>query len=570
MSKLKKFLMTFALALCMSLTFALPVYAESAQTEDGNAAKGGAVSVASVETDDDGTWVDLTGNAKEGFGFKINEETHTACQRTDSSADNYVENEYVGGHIQIAQFETPVALGDGIAFKMARISSNLRFVFGVIDSQGDIFIVRPANEAAGLTGYYTYKASNGEKQTIQVTGYTAGFYHTSGSDGTIYVPYSAFGFYGKNVAIDLPFEPVGTADSKLTDIKSVFVSLDMINLATASVVTRHLAVSAVANVYAAEERADIIADLTAYTCTEDAAEEGYDVNLSDPAASKIVRPISKADFVNKNWVVTKAEKTELVSFAGIAQPHVGDVKVLHDFELNTEEFVSGFTSEELDLVMQNLVTINSGSDVCEVGHYDRGNGNSALLWTIGDALDSVQSHNQAILEFGPAAGADEWSNWQGAKGFSLFVKNLETREVSFNVQVVLLSEQDDGEGGVTKVGTSYRYSDQLGLVYFYDTVRGIEYASQTSTVRIVIPAGFEGYLRIPFDSYALYSASGDTEMDLSKEVSVVYLRSELAYNSNARIVLDDLGVYSGDFGVKSVFRENKGIADCMYGEDSLS
>lgn len=567
MNRIKALVPSAVLALSAVFAIFAPAKGIAAQTDDNTQAGGASgVTVASVETDENGTWVDLTGNAKEGYGFKINEEEHTALQRTDAEGENYVANEYIGGHMQIAQFETPVSLGDGIAFKMARISANLRFVFGVIDSQGDIFIVRPYNEAAGISGYYTYMTSGGEKESIQVTGYTAGFYHTLGSDGTIYVPYSTFGYYGANVSVELPFEPVGSADRVLTDVKSVFVSLDMMNLTTASVVSRHLAISAIANVDTEAESAEIIADLTQYSFTEDASDDTADVNLADPTASKTVRPISTADFVNANWQITKADKIQLVSFAGITQQYVGDVKMLHDFTLNTQSLSSEYSAEELDAVMKNLVTINSGSDVCEVGYFDRGNGNSALLWTIGDAMDSMQSHNQAVLQFGSISGADNWSDWSTAKGFSLFVKNLETREVSFNVQVVLLSDVEGEDGTVTQVGTSYRYSDQLGMAYFYDTARGIEYASQTSTSRIVIPAGFEGYVRIPFDSYALYSASGDSEMDLTKAVSTIFLRSELAYNSNARIVVDDFGVYSGEFVVKSIFRDGNGIADCMNGE----
>lgn len=185
-----------------------------------------------------------------------------------------------------------------------------------------------------------------------------------------------------------------------------------------------------------------------------------------------------------------------------------------------------------------------------------GNG---LEWKYGSYYDEYDSKLNSYGSLSiPLAGA--YSDFTGAKGFTLWVKNLQAYPVSFNLEF-----EEREEGGVERWNLN---GDEYRTIYFYDTVTGEEFSAPTLNVAF-IPANFCGWIRIPFSMYnvptwSLANAWTDGVYDETKPHTSVFITSQFILNDNITMCFDSLGLYYSDFTVGSLFSsEGRGIAECM-------
>ena len=129
----------------------------------------------------------------------------------------------------------------------------------------------------------------------------------------------------------------------------------------------------------------------------------------------------------------------------------------------------------------------------------------------------------------------------------------------YNLETGLLEQYN-----LNDVGQKYK------TVYAYDTQTGEEFSYHTQTF-VRIPAGFKGWLRIPFSQYAApswslspsYGNEGILDFDKNPVVKISITRLFNA-NQDTEILLDNISLYYGDFSVGNLFDDSRqSIKDCM-------
>lgn len=273
---------------------------------------------------------------------------------------------------------------------------------------------------------------------------------------------------------------------------------------------------------------------------------------------------------------------------------MGDVKILEDFETQTldvsEKTIYDFSETDLGEVvwstnkamnarfadddemaaiagLEENAALNSWQSRYSVTgqHFsytpEEAVYGNALKWTYGSYYDEYDSSLNSYGSLTIALSGDR-TDFSGAKGLTLWMKNPQPYPVSFNLE---FAEAEDG--GVERWnlnGTSYR------TLYLYDTQTGEEYSVPTLNVAF-IPANFCGWVRIPFSMYAVPDWSlayeyTDGVYDENKPHTAIYITSQFILNDNITMYFDNVGLYYSDFSVGSLFGSGlPGIADCMGG-----
>ncbi len=185
---------------------------------------------------------------------------------------------------------------------------------------------------------------------------------------------------------------------------------------------------------------------------------------------------------------------------------------------------------------------------------------NALKWEYGSYYDLYDS---ALNSYGsltvPVTG--KLSDFSGAKGLTLWMKNPQSYPVSFNLE---FSEADDtGAERWNLNGTDYR------TAYFYDMKTGIEFSAPTLHV-LFVPANFEGWIRLPFSQYACPSwslAQGhDGIYEENNPHTNIYITSQFAINDSVTMYFDNIGLYYNDFNVGMLFGSTlPSIKNCLEG-----
>lgn len=265
---------------------------------------------------------------------------------------------------------------------------------------------------------------------------------------------------------------------------------------------------------------------------------------------------------------------------------IGDVKVLHDFELKGDGFELETHSKLLDLTMIDplsedivfspnaklyarkmtqedyialLEKTNSYSELdawkenysttgqkFDYSFFDNGKYSKGLQWTYGSYL---LTYDPTLNSYGALALSVQDDDWQGALGLTFWVKNPQNYPVSFNLE---FSESE--EGGSERWNLNSIYYKQI---YAYNTVTGAEFSFNTLNV-LYLPAGFEGWIRIPFSQYEVPSWSlanpwSDGVLDLSKSHNQIWITSQFVINDGITMYFDNIGLYYGEFEIGKLF-----------------
>lgn len=308
--------------------------------------------------------------------------------------------------------------------------------------------------------------------------------------------------------------------------------------------------------------------------------------------------------IQHNSSYTTARREMLAHFftltdatVGVAQgvQTMGDVRILEDFETEklpveesviydfsqtsidgitwsanramTARFATQEEREAIVLLGRNVALSSWKSKFSVTGQHfsytpeEAAYGN-ALKWEYGSYYDEYDS---SLNSYGSLTIllSGEKSDFKGAKGLTLWVKNPQAYPVSFNLE---FAEAEDGGAERWNLnGTSYR------TLYFYDTETGEEFSAPTLNVAY-IPANFCGWVRIPFSMYVVPDWSmayeyTDGFYDEEKAHTAIYITSQFILNDNVTMYFDNVGLYYSDFQVGSLFSPSlPGIAECLEGK----
>ena len=224
------------------------------------------------------------------------------------------------------------------------------------------------------------------------------------------------------------------------------------------------------------------------------------------------------------------------------------------------------TNAELDKVAEiesKLATegfkskYSTSGQIFDFGQEEQTYGN-ALKWEYGSYYDLYDSGLNSYGSLTVPVSASH-SDWTGAKGLTLWMKNPQPYPVSFNLE---FSEADDtGAERWNLNGTDYR------TAYFYDMTTGEEFSAPTLHV-LFVPANFEGWIRLPFSQYACPSwslAQGhDGIYEDGNLHTNIYITSQFSLNDSVTMYFDNIGLYYDDFNVGMLFGSTlPSIRDCL-------
>lgn len=288
------------------------------------------------------------------------------------------------------------------------------------------------------------------------------------------------------------------------------------------------------------------------------------LNLNDVVSSNIEHTISQG--TNKKLTVRKANSEDMyvlessMTTRNKTRERIGDVKIIENFELPSYKDAHA----ELARIERQFRFTFSGQR--SVMGFESLNNSDALKYYL-DSQDYDASKN-AYAGIHVNFESLDSTDWSGAKGLTVYVKNSESYEVSFAVEFFQFN---------TTTGRYEQYNlnnsgNKYKTVYAYNTKTGEEFSYHTQTFTR-IPANFEGWIRIPFSQYDApeWSLAPDYGnkgvLDFTKNpVMKVSITRLFSSNQETTLLIDNIGVYYNDFiAGKSFISELPSIRECMEG-----
>lgn len=134
-----------------------------------------------------------------------------------------------------------------------------------------------------------------------------------------------------------------------------------------------------------------------------------------------------------------------------------------------------------------------------------------------------------------------------AKGITAYVKNLSNKEIGITIQF----DEDTGE---TLPGTTspslerWCITGYPAMYYAWDVKTGAEYSFFCKSDQFQIPVGFEGYVRIPFESFNVpewckNNPGVDQELNLDKWNGTFFLTSDNTRYEDLEFSIKNIGAY---------------------------
>ena len=238
----------------------------------------------------------------------------------------------------------------------------------------------------------------------------------------------------------------------------------------------------------------------------------------------------------------------------------GDMKLIEGFDFGAE--FAGVSKERAEREIHDKFYL-SGQD-SDYSITPAGETGAGLSYNLDSASFDAGRNSYAGVHFN--FGQKDATDWSGANGIAVYVENKAEYLVSFalelfqyNLETGLLEQYN-----LNDVGQKYK------TVYAYDTETGEEFSYHTQTF-VRVPAGFKGWLRIPFSQYAApswslspsYGNKGILDFDKNPVVKISITRLFNA-NQDTQILLDNISLYYGDFSIGNLFDDSKqSIKDCM-------
>ncbi len=222
-----------------------------------------------------------------------------------------------------------------------------------------------------------------------------------------------------------------------------------------------------------------------------------------------------------------------------ASSWIGDVKIIDS--LNYED----------DEVLKQNVTYDIGDNACS--YQKSGDGMKVHIGPY-EPEGHVYGPYMCLGMFDKGATTDRkvaYREVEGekeyARGITMYLKNLSRREIGINLQF--------DENGTTAKGTSserWIVKSYPANYYAYDVVKDANYTLYAKSDQIQIPVGFEGYVRIPFESYSVPDwchgdgfPGTDDELNLDKFTGNFFLTSDNTRYEDMEFFIKNVGLYFG-------------------------
>lgn len=242
---------------------------------------------------------------------------------------------------------------------------------------------------------------------------------------------------------------------------------------------------------------------------------------------------------------------------------IGDVKILQNFDIPNASLYSETEQQELMLKLSNL-QLSFNKSYAKIGNASASWGyGTNLLWQIGDLFETTgNGTSQLLIKCDKTVTG--WGDLTEAKGFTFWCKNPSEQDFSFEFGVALNQLAKDG-----KSFTNEKWETELrgGVIYFYDTVKNVEYSCCSGGAGIYIPGNFEGWVRMPISSMTVpdwsYADGADGVFNNQDTLSYICLNTTFLGTYGRGIHVDNIGYYTSEFTATSIFRDSVSIAQCM-------
>lgn len=270
---------------------------------------------------------------------------------------------------------------------------------------------------------------------------------------------------------------------------------------------------------------------------------------NDESITPLLTP-SALDETAFNKTFVKNTNTEYIRFSRYEEvtesKKVGDVKFL-------ERFAHVADDKELN----SEFPVWSGGSKLTTSLVDTRDGSKGMQIDIGAVIPGNNIYGS--INVFPKSYVPDWNNWadggenkdQPAKGLTCYIRNNSRKEIIFNLEFDEITKKNDKN--VTE-----RFNIQLGaMLFYYDINTGDEFIRMAKPA-IVIPIGFEGYLRMDFSQYQVpaWCTDGDLQLDLTGNMAGIYITTDCSNNEGLSFTISDIGVYYNRTEISSLFEES--------------
>lgn len=225
-------------------------------------------------------------------------------------------------------------------------------------------------------------------------------------------------------------------------------------------------------------------------------------------------------------------------------PWIGDVKVLNSCIYATDEEME---SETLTDDADNPLTYvrDAGGVIVTPSEYEVGHANGPYSCLV--FINNSNFADRLVM-----------TNDQGeaAKGVTLYVKNLSSREIGISVGFDQLLET-----GAIQRWTLIGYPS---MYFAYDVNKDAHYSYYFKRDQFQIPVGFEGYIRLPFESYGVPDwCKTNEELDINQFTGNFYLAQDNRSYAGLAYLVKNIGFYFNETSTGSLFSQENTIKSNM-------
>ena len=189
---------------------------------------------------------------------------------------------------------------------------------------------------------------------------------------------------------------------------------------------------------------------------------------------------------------------------------------------------------------------------------DTYDGHKGIQVDIGEVITNNNIYGS--FDVFPKFYTEDWTNWadggenndQVAKGVTCYLKNLSRKEITINLEFEEMSK-------VNGKNVAERWNVQLGAMLMYYDINTHQEFIRVAKPSIVIPVGFEGYIRIDFSQYSVpaWCTVGDMQLDLNATMSGFFVTSDCSNNEGLSFVISDFGIYFNETKINTLFETSE-------------
>ena len=211
---------------------------------------------------------------------------------------------------------------------------------------------------------------------------------------------------------------------------------------------------------------------------------------------------------------------------------IGDVKILDSLNYRDDE------------EMEKAITYDDGNNPCSYHRQDGGIFIHNGPYETGHAYGSYM----CLAFFDQGATTDRLEAYrmvneqkEYAKGMTFYAKNLSNKEIGVTLQ---FDETIPGKSYTER----WCVVGYPALYYAWDVNTNAEYMFYSKSDQVQIPVGFEGYIRVPFESYSVPEWNKGQEgvdevLDLDNFSGSLFFTSDNTRYEDLEYVIKDLGMY---------------------------